>query len=254
MAGAESLSTASALAVPETLNSAGIARLRADLAAANRDEATRVIVLRGGKETFCRGMDLAEISEGVGDDADAPWRGATAEFGDLLRELAAQPCITVAVVEGAALGGGVGLAAACDFVVSTEAASFALPELLLGIVPAAILPFLAERIGLARAKRWALSQQSWPPAEANAAGLVDRVVKALELEIELRRLLRGLRRNHPRGVRSLKQLVREIGGASPASAVGAGVELLGALLARPDVRRDLAQFHEFGLLPSQGEE
>ena len=78
-------------------------------------------------------------------------------------------------MEGAARGGGVGLAAACDVVVASEDSSFALPELLFGLLPAVALPFLLDRISIQAIRLWALTGHSRSAAEAMADGLVDQI-------------------------------------------------------------------------------
>src|SRR5438477_5999325 len=84
--------------------------------------------------------------------------------------------VTLAVVDEQALGGGVGLAAVCDYVLATERATFGLPELLLGLVPATIFPILLERMPPQRARRLALLGHTQNAAQASASGLVDEVV------------------------------------------------------------------------------
>ncbi|HMA94636.1 MAG TPA: enoyl-CoA hydratase/isomerase family protein [Polyangiaceae bacterium] len=247
------------LTVPATLGQHAVAHLKANCLQALADESARVLLLRGSAETFCRGMDLAEISEEAPAEGVPVWERATNDFTELLTALAKARPITVAVVEGPALGGGVGLAAACDYVLATDAATFALPELLFGLAPAMILPVLAGRLGLHRAKRWAMTQAKWKAIEANSAGLVDQVVSVERLEVELGRLLRTLLRSHPRGVSALKHVARELERvpthtlADLAHAVESGREVLNALLSRADVRRELVAFRDYGLLPGEAD-
>jgi enoyl-CoA hydratase/carnithine racemase len=241
------------LGVPELLGQDAVSRFRASVVQAEADESVRVMVLRGSTRQFCRGMDLSEISEGsVGGDSPA-WLRATEDFVESLVALRQSKAITVAVVEGPAMGGGVGLAAACDFVVATDAATFALPELLLGLVPAMILPVLAERFGLQTAKRWAMTQATWTATEAKTAGLVDQQVGVERLSVELRRLLRMLLRSHPRGVMALKRVAREVSVVPTVRGIAVGQGVLNELLGRVDVRRDLIAFRDFGFLPGEAD-
>ncbi len=238
------------LSVPAALGLEGVACLLSGLEALT-DESVRILVLRGTNTCFCRGMDLAEICPDSDPTAVPVWERATQNFTKILRGLLATNAITVAVVEGAAMGGGVGLAAACDFVVASEGATFALPELLLGLVPAIILPVLAERLGLHPAKRWAMTQATWKADEAKAAGLVDQLVPTERLDVELRRLLRVLLRSHPRGVENLKQLVSEIRNLDQSRAIERGQMLLTSLLGQVETRQELVAFRDFGLLPGE---
>jgi enoyl-CoA hydratase/carnithine racemase len=241
------------LEVPATLSRKGVARLRAMGLEALADESVRIVVLRGSADAFCRGLDLSEISSGSVEQTPPVWERATDDFTEILAALQQARPMTIAVVEGPALGGGVGLAAACDFVVATEVATFALPELLLGLVPATILPVLGERLGLHRAKRWAMTQATWQASEAKSAGLVDQLVSVERLEVELQRLLRALLRSHPRGVTTLKRLTREICGLEISRATRLGQATLNALLGQNEVRTDLVDFRDFGLLPGEAE-
>jgi enoyl-CoA hydratase/carnithine racemase len=236
------------LPVPAALGLEGVAHLLSGLEVL-ADGSVRILVLRGTNTCFCRGMDLAEIMPAFEPSAVPAWERAIQDFAKILQVLRATAVMTVAVVEGPAMGGGVGLAAACDFVVASEGATFALPELLLGLVPATILPVLAERLGLHPAKRWAMTQATWKADEAKVAGLVDHLVPTERLEVELRRLLRVLLRSHPRGVANLKQLAREIRDMGQVRAIERGQTLLTSLLGQAEVRQELVAFRDFGLLP-----
>jgi len=212
------------------------------------------LVLRGATSGFCRGMDLDEVALD-GDSAPKPnWQLGTEDFVKILAVLRDSNAITLAVVEGPALGGGVGLAAACDFVVATNVATFALPELLMGLVPAMILPLLIERLGLQPAKRWAMTQATWTAEAAKVSGLVDHLVQVERLDVELKRLVRSLLRSHPRGVMHLKQLLNEVRGMPLGAAIERGQVLLAALLGQAEVRRELVAFRDYGLLPGEAEQ
>lgn len=238
------------LSVPAALGLEGVARLLSSLGCL-ADGSVRILVLRGTNTCFCRGLDLTEICPDAVPTEVPVWERATQDFTKILRGLLATKAITVAVVEGTALGGGVGLAAACDFVMASDRATFALPELLLGLVPATILPVLAERLGLHPAKRWAMTQATWKADEAKAAGLVDQLVTTERLDVELRRLIRVLLRSHPRGVANLKQLVSEIRDMDQARAIEHGQTLLTSLLGQVETRQELVEFRDFGFLPGQ---
>ena len=244
------------LRVPATLSRGGVGRLLSELEALG-DGGARILVLRGATDGFCRGLELGEIrcdSDAERGTGAAPaWQVAVERFVKILKFLRNTPVVSVALVDGPALGGGVGLAAACDFVLATEAATFALPELLLGLVPATILPVLTERLGMQPAKRWALTLATWKAGEAAAAGLVDRVVPAERLDAELERLVRALLRAHPGGVARLKQLIVETQGMDQSRAIEAGQALLSSLLGQLELRGGLVAFRDYGLLPGESD-
>ncbi|MEO6575885.1 MAG: enoyl-CoA hydratase/isomerase family protein, partial [Polyangiaceae bacterium] len=122
------------------------------LAEAAANPAVRVVVFVGRDAgVFSRGLDLEAVVSGK-ISADA----GLAAVAECLKALHAFEKPKLAVVRGVAIGGGLGLAAACDWVLASEASTFAIPELLWGFVPAAILPLLIRRVGQVRAQAWAL--------------------------------------------------------------------------------------------------
>lgn len=131
----------------------------------------KVLVLEGLPEVFCSGADLHDVAH------TAPGRGVAERNAQALYDLWLQfkrgPFISIAHVRGKVSAGGVGFAAACDLVLCEESAAFSLPELLFGLMPACVLPFLAARVGAARAHRMALTTQPVNAAQALSWGLVD---------------------------------------------------------------------------------
>lgn len=134
------------------------------------DAGAAVLALRGSDEVFCTGMDLAAAGS-----AGAAGIGDGAPFWALLSAIRAAPLLVVAVVEGRAAGGGVGLVAAADVVIAGPGSTFALPEALWGLLPCCVAPFLAERIGRRQAELMALTTTPVGAEEALRLGLVDQV-------------------------------------------------------------------------------
>ncbi|MCA9692382.1 MAG: enoyl-CoA hydratase/isomerase family protein, partial [Myxococcales bacterium] len=134
------------------LDGPGLAALSAVLAQA-RASGCRVLVLDSAGPSFCRGMDLAKLVKLTPVEAEP----ALAGYARAIHEIATFPGITAAIVAADAVGGGVGLAAAVDLVLATDAARFSLPELLWGLVPGMVIPPLAARIGARAAQRLALT-------------------------------------------------------------------------------------------------
>jgi polyketide biosynthesis enoyl-CoA hydratase PksH len=128
----------------------------------------QVLALRGRTDVFCPGMDLAGAADGLTADG--------APFWDLLRRMRQMSPMVVAVVEGHAAGGGIGLVAAADVVLATPSSSYALPETLWGLLPCCVAPFLSERIGRQATLRMALLTTPFSAEEAARVGLVDLVV------------------------------------------------------------------------------
>ena len=116
--------------------------------------------------------------------------------------------LTLAVVEGAAMGGGCGLAAACDLVLAADSAQLAMPEVTLGLPPAQIAPFVAERIGERAALRLMATGQRIGAVEAARIGLVDEVVPVAELDAALKRWAEQLQRAEPQALRATRSILR----------------------------------------------
>lgn len=142
----------------------------------------KVVVLEGLPEVFCFGADLQELGQALdqvqgGCAHPATPQRSAAQNADALYglwlHLKRGPFISVAHVRGKVNAGGVGFAAACDLVLCDEQAVFSLSELLFGLMPACVLPFLIERIGSARAHAMTLLTQPVTARQAQAWGLVD---------------------------------------------------------------------------------
>jgi isohexenylglutaconyl-CoA hydratase len=159
---------------PDSRNAMSLAmveELRAVLRAVCGDQAVRALVLRGADGHFCAGGDIKDMAGARAKGGDA-YRELNRAFGSLLEEAQAAPQVLVAVLEGAVLGGGFGLACVSDIAIAHQGAKFGLPETSLGILPAQIAPFVVKRIGLTQARRLALTAARFDGAEALRLGLV----------------------------------------------------------------------------------
>lgn len=172
----------------------------------------RVVFLRGQGEAFCAGADLdwmrraAEFTE-QGNETDA------LALSRMLRHLQELPQLTVAVVHGAAMGGGAGLAAACDVAVAVKSTKFRFSEVRLGLTPATISPYVVEAIGARWAKALFATAESFDGTFAERIGLVQYTV---EDEAALRPMMEHLSdlamAAAPGAVRDAKALVRFVDG------------------------------------------
>ncbi len=180
-----------------------VEELRVAIIAAAADTTLRAVVLRGANGFFCAGGSMGNFqksqqSAAAAGDSD-PIAANNRRFGDFMIALASLPKVLVAVVEGAAMGGGFGLACAADIVLARRDAKFALSETTLGLVPAQIAPFVVARIGQASARRLALTGERIDGAEALRIGLVDFVAEdTTGLEARLVAVLQGIARCAPR--------------------------------------------------------
>ncbi len=181
------------------------------------DDTVRVIVLAGEGRHFSAGADLQWMQRAS--SASREWNLEDARrFAAMLARIDRCPKPTLARVQGAALGGGVGLAAACDIAIAADDASFAVSEARFGILPAVIGPYVVNAVGKRQARRLALSTERIAAAEALALGLVQRVVAAEALDTAVDAMVADLLAGGPGAQREIKQLFAqlEVGPITPA--------------------------------------
>ncbi|MDH4178490.1 MAG: enoyl-CoA hydratase-related protein [Thermoleophilia bacterium] len=194
------------LARPETRN-AFDAALIAELAEAFVDVGTaRAVILAGDGPSFCAGADIEWMRSSVELSYDENVADANA-LRRMLEAIDGCPAPVVAMVQGHALGGGVGLVACADIAIAHPRTVFAFSEVKLGIVPAVISPFALRKIGESAARRYFVTGERFDAATALRIGLVHEVTD--DLEAALDRLLGELRSAGPRAVRHAKKLVLE---------------------------------------------
>ena len=194
------------LARPETRN-AFDAALIAELAEAFVDVGTaRAVILAGDGPSFCAGADIEWMRSSVELSYDENVADANA-LRRMLEAIDGCPAPVVAMVQGHALGGGVGLVACADVAIAHPRTVFAFSEVKLGIVPAVISPFALRKIGESAARRYFVTGERFDAATALRIGLVHEVTD--DLEAALDRLLGELRSAGPRAVRHAKKLVLE---------------------------------------------
>lgn len=174
------------------LSAGMVEELHAVLDAVRDDRAVRALVLRGRGGVFCAGGDIKGFRVGPQGGAPDPAEVARGnrEFGDLLIKLNEQPQVVIVAVEGAAIGGGLGLACVGDVTLVTGEARLRLSETSLGIPPAQIAPFVAERVGLGRARQLMLTGARFRGEEAVRYGIAHGLAAdADDLEEQLREVL-----------------------------------------------------------------
>ncbi|MDP6775018.1 MAG: enoyl-CoA hydratase-related protein [Rhodospirillales bacterium] len=188
-----------------------IAELTAALERLGTDRAVRAVALRAAGKSFSAGGDLNWMRRMAGYSPDENRRdaeGLAAMLGTLSH--CAKP--TLALVQGAVLGGGVGLVAACDIALAAEEATFCLSEVKLGLIPATIGPYVIAAVGERQARRYALTAERFDAMEAMRIGLVHEVVPAAGLAAAAERMLGALAGNGPLALAATKDLVRAVAG------------------------------------------
>ncbi len=191
--------------VRNAFDEAVIAELMACFKGIRREDPARVVCLRGEGETFCAGGDLAWMKRAAGWTPAQNLQDAVGLF-QMLHLVRDCPKPVVARVQGAALGGGAGLAAACDRVVAEEGARFGFTEVRLGIIPGAISPFVVEKIGQGHARDLFTSGRRFDAAKAREIGLVHDVAPAGQLDAVLGEALKDYAAGAPGAVMDAKKL------------------------------------------------
>jgi len=172
--------------------------------------ALRFLLLRGRGRHFCAGADLAWMREAAELDYAANLADAQ-NLAELIYNLYQLELPTLAVVQGAAFGGALGLIACCDLAIGTLDAQFALSEVRIGLAPAVIGPFVVQAIGPRAARRYALSGERFDGVRARELGLLAECYPAAELEDALEQWIARLLQNGPQAMRAAKELLREVG-------------------------------------------
>ncbi|WP_442774394.1 enoyl-CoA hydratase-related protein [Sphaerotilus montanus] len=186
-----------------------IAELDAAFTQLAADDSVRVIVLAGEGKHFSAGADLQWMQRAS--TASVEWNVADArKFAGMLARIEACPKPTVARVQGAALGGGVGLACACDIAIAADNASFSVSEAKFGILPSVIGPYVTNAVGKRHAKRLALTTTRIAAPEALAIGLVQQVVTLDGLDTAVDATVKELLAGGPDAQREIKTLFGQL--------------------------------------------
>jgi methylglutaconyl-CoA hydratase len=200
------------MALPEKHNAFDdglVADLSAAFEAAGRDDAVRVVVLEGEGKSFSAGADLGWMQR-MADYSDAENLADARKLAGMMCILNELPRPTIARVQGAAFGGGVGLVAACDIALASQAANFCLSEARLGLIPSVISPYVVEAIGARAARRYFQTAERFDADTALALGLVHEVVPADQLDTRLEEMVGILLKNGPAAMAASKDLIRRV--------------------------------------------
>jgi methylglutaconyl-CoA hydratase len=172
----------------------------------------RIVVLRGSGRHFCTGADLEARAAAAPAHPREP-ATAPVSLRDVLARLDALPKPTLAVIQGAAIGGGAAFAACCDVVIAADSAFFSIPEVRVGMPPLGVAPFLVRAIGHRNFRRYGLSGERITAAEALRLGLAHQTCSVEALEETLARIADALLLGAPGAIATLKRAAAEY--ASP---------------------------------------
>lgn len=188
-----------------------ILELTGALQAADKDETVRMVVITGTGSCFSAGADLNWMRSLVNASRDENEHDAL-RLAELMRGLNYLSKPTIARINGAAFGGGLGLIAACDITVAVDSARFGLTEARLGLAPAVISPYVIRRIGEANARRYFLSAERFDSQRAYEIGLIQQSVAPDQLDEAVEECINQVLNSGPSAVAHCKQLVFKIAG------------------------------------------
>ena len=219
-----------------------VAGLTAALAEIAADAGVRVLVLEAEGPSFSAGADLNWM-RGMAAASEAENREDSLALARLMRALDELPKPTIARVQGAAFGGGVGLVACCDIAIGVPEAKFGLTEAKLGLLPAVISPYVIAAIGARNARRYFASAEIFDAAEALRIGLLHQVVAAEQLDDAVQRQIDLLLKAGPVASASAKRLVRDVASHSDGARHDAdNAALIAKLRVSPEGQEGLSAF------------
>lgn len=202
-----------------------------------------VVILAGAGESFCAGMDLSVLQQMEALTAEQHYAEAE-RLSRMFRTLWELPLPTIAVVHGAAVAGGTGLATLCDFTLAAPEAKFGYTEARIGFIPALVSAYLVLQLGDKAAGSLLLSARLFDAVEAHRFGLVQEVVSREALSARAHALAGELMANSPASLRATKALLRAQQSAWLDRALSLAMEANAASRRTPDFREGVASFLE----------
>jgi isohexenylglutaconyl-CoA hydratase len=209
------------------------------------DASLRALVLRGEGGFYCAGGDLGAMAQmpPVAQDGPDPLIASYRYFGDVLAELNRLPQAVISIVEGPAVGGGLGMVCCSDVVIMHRSARFGIPEPRVGFIPSQIIPFLVRRAGEGMVRQLAVTGVTIDAEAARACG-IGRIVARDEAEIDrhLAEILADVQRMEPHALAAVKGLVLNCATDEDGKVMDDAARDLVGLLRRPAAREGMAAF------------
>jgi enoyl-CoA hydratase/carnithine racemase len=173
------------------------------------DRRIRAVVIGAAGKVFCAGGDLKDLQA----RPDMTWEekiALTAQFDPLLKAMNESPQVTIARIQGAVMGGGMGLVCVSDIAIASSEAMFGLPEVRIGVAPALISPYIIQRIGLTRTRQWMLTGRRFSAEEALAAGLIHEICPPDKLDSHIENTVHDILQCAPYALAETKQLIFQV--------------------------------------------
>jgi methylglutaconyl-CoA hydratase len=217
-----------------------ISALREALQRATDDSAVRVLLIRGAGKDFCAGLDLSEVFRSGDDEATA--LASARRLGELYIAMRRHPKPIVAAVQGRALGGGAGIATACDLIVAAESGHFGYPEVKLGFVPAIVATMLRRAVNERQAMELALTGEPLSAPRAYAIGMINRVFPDAEFDTSVEGYVAALAEKSATAMSLSKALLYQTDGMNFEASIEAGIEANVQARMTDDFKRGVERF------------
>jgi methylglutaconyl-CoA hydratase len=229
--------------VHNALDARLIAELREAFEAVASDPGVRAVVLAGEGKSFCAGADLNYMKSMASFGREENEADARA-LSEMFASIRACPKPVVGRINGAAMGGGAGLVAACDVAVAAESSTFAFSEVKLGLVPAVISPYVVERIGTAAARRLFMSGERFDAKFAERIGLIDLAVPDDILDSVVAEQARAFLSSGPAAAAEAKALVESVSNLPADEMRRHAIRKIAELRGSPEGQEGMAAFLE----------
>jgi len=195
--------------VKNAINPALIDLLSEELIKLKNDDSVRVIIITGNGNTFCSGADL----NWLGDVANYTYQenyNESVKFINLLNLINTHPKPIIAKVNGSAIGGGVGIMLACDIIIANKNAKFGLSEVAIGIVPAAIIHFLINRIGETKARELLITGNRIDAIDAEKISLINYCLEEDLIDKKVKEFTNKITMNGPKAMTKVKEMIHTL--------------------------------------------
>ncbi|MBP9721591.1 MAG: enoyl-CoA hydratase/isomerase family protein [Gammaproteobacteria bacterium] len=205
-------------------------------------ENIKILVLRANGKLFCAGADLNQMQAMINYTYQENYADAE-RLSQVFYKLDQFSCPTIAVINGPAYGGGVGLICCTDLAISISTAEFCLSEVRLGLVPAVISPYLVKKMGYTQAKRYMLTAEKISSSRALELNILSEIVDTPEaLDLKANQLVSILLNNSPQAMRQVKKLLQDINNSI--YSLEYGIEAIARLRMSPEGQEGLLAFLE----------
>jgi methylglutaconyl-CoA hydratase len=231
-------------ALHNALNQDLIRELTLAMRGLGADPAVRVIVLAGRGKSFCAGADIESMKR-LGQAGLAENHRSARELADLFEAIARSPKPTIARVNGAAIGGGLGLVAACDIAIAGNDAKFAASEVRLGLIPATIGPYAVRAVGARWARRLFQTAERITAAQAEKIGLIHEAAEADALDARVEAIVNDLLAGAPQAQHAAKELIDSVAGRPiTAELIEYTAERIATIRAQDEAKEGLSAYLE----------